>query len=149
MKTIEVIPLIGVDDLRFGMKRKEVHEILGASFRSFQKTPVASHPTDAWLNGGLQVFYGGAEGSVEYLELSRDSDFDAMLFGHSVFVTEAPRLVALIEKHAPFDKSDPELGNAYVFPDLELALWRPVAEFPEGRFFTSVGIGTKGYYSTP
>lgn len=149
MKIIEVVPLVGVDHLRFGMKRTDVHEMLGTKFRSFQKTPIASHPTDVWLDGGFQVFYRGDEGTVEYLELARDSEFDALLFGHSVFATEVPRLVELFDKRAPIDKSDLKPGNEYVFPDLELALWRPIAELPEGRFFTTIGIGTKGYYSTP
>jgi hypothetical protein len=145
MKTVNVLPLVGVDDLRFGMKRTKVHELLGTSFSTFQKTPSALHPTDAWLGGGFQVFYGGPDACVEYIELSRDSGFSAMLFGQSVFATEASQVAALIEKHAPFDKSDPELGYSYVFPDLELSLWRPIAEPPEGRFFSTVGVGTKGY----
>jgi hypothetical protein len=71
--------------------------------------------------------------------------------GISVFETEAEELIRLIALDTPYNGGDPELGYSFVFPRLELSLWRPV--IPEsiddenGKYFSTIGIGRKGYYS--
>lgn len=147
MKTFHVRPLVGVDEIHFGASRAEVFRALGSCTASFKKSPSSAHPTDAWLNNGFQVFYSGAEPVVEFIELSGGAGFEVMLFGQSVFSTEASLLVSLIKEHALLDSKDPELGCSYIFPSLELSLWRPTIQAPEGHFFSTVGIGNHGYFS--
>jgi hypothetical protein len=147
MKTLHLEPLVGVDSIRLGAPRGEALSILGPCSATFRKSPSSVHPTDAWLNNGFQVFYSGAEPIIEYIELSRGSGFEVVLFGHPVFSTEASTLLAVIENHARLDTTDPELGYSYIFPSLELSIWRPTVEPPDGQFFATVGIGIHGYYS--
>ena len=147
MNIINIQPLVGIDQVHFGAPRLEIHRALGPCSATFKRSPVSAHPTDAWLNNGIQVFYTGVEPIVEYIEFSSVSGFEAIVFGQSVFSTEASELVALIEKHAPFDSADPELGYSYIFPSLELSLWRPSIESPEGDFFSTIGVGAHGYFS--
>jgi hypothetical protein len=143
MKTFYLRPLLGVGEISLGMPRSEVLRILGRSV-SFKKTPRSIHVTDAWYQNGFQVFYCGAEPVVEYIELSGKSGFEAILFGHPVFSTEASKLVALIDKHSPYDRNNPELGSSYIFPALEVSLWRPDED---DQCFRTVGVGVLGYYS--
>ena len=63
--------------------------------------------------------------------------------------------VAHIQSIAPYDANDPELGYSYVFPGLQLSLWRPVipdaeqnADDTTGRRFEAVGVGGEGYFDT-
>lgn len=147
MKSIEVIPLVGAGSVRLGMSRLEVHKALGQPVCSFMKVPTSLHPTDAWHSNGFQVFYAGIEPAVEFIELSAGCGFEATCFNHSIFATPAATLVQRFTTHAAFDAADAELGCSYVFPSLELALWRPTEVEPEGQFFSSIGIGVRGYFA--
>ncbi len=49
-----------------------------------------------------------------------------------------------LSERAKFDETDPELGYSYIFPDIELSIWRPNID---DEFFSTIGIGQKGYYS--
>ena len=55
----------------------------------------------------------------------------------------------MLAEHALFDASGPELGYSYVFPALDLSVWRPIVperpEDPEGISFESIGIGESVY----
>ena len=144
MKNYKVVPLKGVDPILLGMSRDEVHAVLGDQFESFTKVPNAQHPTDAWHENAFQVFYGGALPTVEYIELSSSDSFAVHLFGQSVFDLSAPDLVNCIQTHAAVDSSDPELGFSYIFPTLELSVWRPTQQ---DLHFATIGIGEAGYYS--
>jgi hypothetical protein len=68
-----------------------------------------------------------------------------------VFETEAEELVEFISRSAASDKSDPELGYSYIFPELELSVWRPVIPKSKkgkyGRYLATIGVGRKGYYN--
>jgi hypothetical protein len=147
----EVIPHVGVGPVRLGMPRDQVRSLMPGPCRPFRKGPDALHETDAFHESGFQVFYGGTAPVAEYIELSRDSGFRALYCGVDVFATPADELVSRVARDAAFDPDDPELGHAYVFPTLDLSLWRPVTpeetpDDPEGREFSTIGIGTRGYY---
>ncbi|WP_036308297.1 hypothetical protein [Methylophilus sp. 5] len=144
MKQIEIFPLIGIGEIELGSAQAEVRRILGPC-RSFKKTPLATHPTDSWFDNKLQVYYTGQEPIVEYIELS--NGLEATLFGHSVFSTKASQLISLIEQHAAFDNTDPELGYSYIFRSLQLSFWRPGVKGSEGSYFSTVGVGIHGYFS--
>lgn len=144
MKQIEIFPLIGAGEVKLGSTQAEVRQILGPC-KSFKKSPLAAHLTDSWFDNRLQVYYTGEEPIAEYIELS--AGFEATLFGHSVFSTKASQLICLIEQHAAFDNTDPELGFSYIFPSLELSFWRPVVNGSEGNYFSTVGVGIHGYFS--
>lgn len=148
-----IIPHVGVGPVVLGMRREEVLAKMGAPRHTFRKTPGSRHETDAFEEGhGFQVFYGGDHPTVEYVELSRDGGFVAHYDGLDVFAIEADELVRHISEHAPFDPSDSELGYSYVFPSLDLSLWRPVIpgspDDPDGRKFSTIGVGIRGYYSS-
>lgn len=152
LPTYEVIPLVGVGGIRLGMTRDEVRAALNLPFESFQKTVDAPAFTDAFHKSGLQVFYDEA-GRAEYIELS-SGVVRALYKGTAVFETQAEEVVALVLQDAAYDPEDAASACSYIFPDLEMSLWRPYPpeaaqdeDDPDGRFFSTVGVGRQGYYS--
>jgi hypothetical protein len=146
----EAIPHVGVGPVKLGMTREEVHRVMPGPREYFLKGLNPEHETDAFHESGFQVFYGGEMPVVEYIELSRGAGFRVLYRGLDVFATPADQVLAHVSGDAAFDPDDPELGYAYIFPDLDLSLWRPVLpespEDPEGREFSTIGIGAAGYY---
>ena len=146
MKNFEVIPLQGVLPVALGMTRGQVHSELGRCTSSFQKTPASVQPTDAWFNNSFQVFYAADE-TVKYIELSSNKGFAVSCMGVSVFNTQVTSLIEHFEQHAEVDTSDPEHGFSFIFPSLELSLWRPEIEGRRALYFSTIGIGRLGCYS--
>lgn len=147
MQTLEVCPLVGVGPVLLGASREEVIHAFGPPQESYRKTPTSPHATDAWFDGQLQVFYAGNHPRIEFIEVSAGRLLEPVAFGVKVLGAPAVEVVGLLTQHADFDVHDPELGYSYTFPALELSLWRPYVEPPEGLTFQSVGIGVAGYYS--
>jgi hypothetical protein len=156
MTEFTVIPLEKVGPVFLGMNRQQVRDVLNVPVASFKKTSTSATTTDAFLEHTFQVFYD-AKDCVEYIELSHGGPFLAFYKGVSVFETKADDLVSLISQDALVDLNDPELGYSFIFPALELSLWR--ASLPEtdedeeyedeenlGLFFETIGIGKRGYY---
>jgi hypothetical protein len=146
MKTFEAVPLHNVGPIAFGMPRSEVRALLGAHTGNFLKEPASMQPVDAWHNNAFQVFYDSKE-AVEYIELSRTKDFSVACLGMPVFNTSAALLIEHIMQRAAVDTTDPEHGYSYIFPSLELSLWRPATEGAEASHFSTIGFGRRGYYS--
>ncbi len=148
----EVIPLKGVGPVLLGMSREEVHSVMGLPEKSFRLFADDPNLTDAYHESGFQVFYD-KDDRVEHIELlSLDDSFVAIYKGKDVFRTRADELVAFISQDAPFDPEYPEPGCLYVFPQLELSLWRPFLpedeSDPEGQYFSGIAIGKQGYWSS-
>ena len=146
----DVIPLVGVGPVLLGMRREEVRAAMRAPPKEFRKSSGSVHTTDAFHSSAFQVFYSGVVPVVEFIELSRGSEIEAVFNGIELFTTPADELVSKISLRTAFDPSDPELGYSYVFPELQLAFWRPhVPDDDEldGHFFSTVGIGVPGYFT--
>ena len=144
MISYEVIPLERIGPVHLGMSRDTVQSVLGEC-RSFLKTPASVHPTDAWYNGNFQVYYGGSQAVVECIEVSNNLEFLVSYMAIPVFDTPALGLVERIEQISRADQLDPEFGCSYIFPALELSLWRPTIE---DYVFSTIGIGQLGYFSS-
>ncbi len=146
MKTYEVVPLEGIGEVKLGMSREEVRQIMGPN----PDTSGARNQVDNYHGGGFQIFYS-KEGTVEFVELLRDSGFEAEAKGINVFEKSAQEVLDVICSYSDFNQDDLEVGYSYVFPDIELSLWRPHIpendEDQEGKCFSTVGIGVSGYYS--
>ena len=141
--------LIGVGPVRLGMSRAQSRCAMGLTPDPFQKgsSPIL---TDAYHDAAFQVFFD-ADDKVEYIELSSHGPFVVTFKAVLVFELPAEDLVAFIAKDTPFDPDDWELGYSYIFPELELSLWRPTLpesdQDEDSRYFRTIGIGRRGYYS--
>ena len=145
----EIIPLEGIRPVRLGMTRKQSRLAMNIPYDSYRKRANSPALTDSYLNNSFQVFFDKND-CVEFIELSRGGPFEAFYKGINVFETLAEDLVAFISNDAKYDENDRELGYSYTFPSIELSLWRdilPEDDDEEGRYFWTIGIGRKGYYS--
>jgi len=151
MTEYEVIPHVGVGPAKLGALRIEVRAAMPGEPSSFSKGLEPDHETDAWHNSAFQVFYTGDPPRAEYIELSGGCDIRAFYKRMSVFDTPADEAVAMVERDAPYDRNNPELGYSYSFPALDLCLWREIIpDSPDteyGLAFCTIGIGVKGYCS--
>ena len=148
MNEYEVVPFTGIGPVRLGMSRAEVWAAMSADRTSFLKGPFSTHETDAWYENAFQVFYGGETVTAEFVEIASHVGIRVTFRGLSIFDTPVDEVVAHVSGFAPLDATHPELGYTYTFPELELSLWRPViSDDADGRFFQSIGIGVKGYYT--
>ena len=146
----DITPLVGVGPVLLGVRRADVRNVMSEPLREFFKGTGARHATDAFHNSAFQVHYSGDLPIVEFIELCRGGEIEACFDGIDLFALDATTVVARVTEQHAFDERDPELGYAYVFPDLELALWRPHIpddESDDGRFFSTVGIGRRGYFT--
>ncbi|HRE18816.1 MAG TPA: hypothetical protein PLW86_17385, partial [Rhodocyclaceae bacterium] len=120
MKTFDVVPLVGIGTVLLGTTRSAVHGAMGKPESSFRKTEWSRHVTDTWFGSGFQVFYGGEEPTVNFIELCRGSEFKVLLFGEEVFSKDVPEIVRHVEKFAASDPNNPEHGSSFIFPSIEL-----------------------------
>jgi hypothetical protein len=144
MTPYAVLPLIGIGPVRLKMTREESRRAMGRPPDPVQKSSADGALTDAYFDSAFQVFFDDRD-LVEYIEVSGPGpDIAALYLGKDAHRTEAAELVKRIVANAPYDPDDPELGWSYLFPSLELSLWRPTAEEP---YFATIGIGRHGYFS--
>jgi hypothetical protein len=145
----DLLPHVGAGVVRLAMNRSEVRRLLGDPVRSYPKA-TGSPLTDSYFGAALQVAYD-REDRVEYIELNGPGDIDAVFHGRSLLFLPADEVLGWMSRFAQYDRDNPELGYAYVYPDLDLSIWRPtLPESPDdedGRFFRSIGIARAGYYA--
>ena len=149
MKTYQVVSHQGIGPIQLGMSRAESRAAMNLPFTSSKRHPT-SPEVDFYYENSFQVFFDEND-KVEYIELSKSDSFKAIYRGVNTHTTEAKRLIAHLLQDARFDESHWELGYSYIFPALELSVWRatlPADEADEeGRYFATIGVGKRGYYS--
>ncbi len=148
LTVFDLVPHVGAGEVHLGMRRSEVRRLLGDAVMSYKKVPGAVL-TDRYF-ADLQVAYD-REDRVEYIELNGPGDVDAVFRGRSLLFLPADEVLDWMKRFAEYDPDDPEVGYSYVYPDLDLSLWRPVLpdnpEDDDGRYFQSVGIARAGYFA--
>ena len=142
-------PFVGIGPIKFGITRSEVRDILAnlgqpdASLRPPNK--------DCFFQNTFQVSYD-EDGRVEFIETAASNDFQVLFRGSCLHDMLAEDAVRLVSQFAEYDRDDPELGYSYIFPALQLSLWRPIlpsdVDDSEGRHFVAVGVGKEGYFSS-
>ncbi|MEM6263871.1 MAG: hypothetical protein AAGI38_15260 [Bacteroidota bacterium] len=146
MEVFQVKPLEGIGKIKLGMDQESVTKLMGAS----EETELEGTQMYSYFDGGFQVFFD-EEGKVEFIELLRNSGFQAEAFGCSIFDTPAADVLKVVSQEADYNPNDLEVGYSYVFHELEFSLWRPSIpeneSDEEGKYFSTIGIGNQGYYS--
>ena len=71
--------------------------------------------------------------------------------GLDLLETPADEVIEHLSATVEYDRLAPEQRYTFTFPDLQLALWRPVIptskRSKDGRYFKTVGLGCAGYFS--
>ena len=146
MKHFDIVPGIGVGPVRFGMTPADVQGHLGAP--EHVRNDDDAHERQSFLGGFMVDF---REGRVEFIELAKSEQFRATFHGASLHDLSPDDAVALVSQYATYDAADAKTGHSFVFPELQLALWRPYVPDPEepddGDYsFRAVSVGVDGYF---
>jgi len=144
MQEFQILPHKGVGPIKLGMTREEVHAIFGE--------PQFSH-------GGREMFMDGfmtdfnEQDRVEFIELAKSRQFRAVFKGECLHEIPADEAVRHVSKYGQYDQNQRDLGYSYLFPDLQLSLWRgtmPTTDQElddlDGQYFEAVGIAESGYF---
>lgn len=132
---------VGVGDLRFGMARSSVRDLLGAPSRT-------ASTKEFFADDLLHVHYTALQ-EVELIVLVRG--LSARLDGVDLLSLDAQAAIAAASLHASVDSADPEYPASATFPAIDLNLWRSALPEESGdpahMRFEAVGLGMKGYFS--
>ncbi len=149
MTTIHIIPLKSAGPVKLGLTKEEILKTVGI--------PSDRHPEKAYYqydNIFFSISYD-QNNRVQYIEYSTPTGNKSkvLLNGIDIFGTPADDLIVQISTQlgSEYDKEEMEMPYCYIFPDLELSFWRSAVpeskEDEEGKYFMTVGIGVKGYYT--
>jgi hypothetical protein len=108
-----LLPGDGLGALRLGMTRAEVHSLFGTGEEDGKQ--------ERFCRGEVLVEYRA--GRVSFIEASAGGNVKPQLFTTGVFQTSAKRLLALLGRRGAKVRQE-EPGTLYVFPELQIALWR-------------------------
>lgn len=160
-------PHTGAGNINLGMTKDEIRSILGQPEYSSKKSvmgygdfPIPIPAKDGYFKNELQITFDD-NNRADFIEFSgKNSEFVKVYLNEvDIFKTPAQLLIQKISDstNSEFDKEDDEIPYSYVFPSIDLAVWRQVIpeqdeqteeipESDEGKYFWTIGIGIKGYY---
>lgn len=140
---LNIEPLVGVGPIRFGMTRAEVHAALGMPERIDDRR-------ECFLGGFMVDF--DASGLAEFIEMAESDKFTVTFQDKNLHAVPAEELVKSLSAVAKIKEDDVELGYSYIFPELQISLWRGTipesAQDEDGRYFEAVGVARKGYFDS-
>jgi len=142
MDKLNIKPHVGVGKIRLGMNKIEVNQLLGEPL-SYEED------IEYYFNNFLQISYD-EKNEVEFIEIFSSINFDVEYNGIQIFNSTAKEVIEKICEFQKYDENDPELGYSYIFKNIDLSLYRSVVpendEDKEGKYFSTIGIGIKGYW---
>lgn len=167
MVRFNLIPHVGAGVIKLGMARNEVRAVLGTPEFSSEKSTldygdiaISASAKDGYYKNELQIFFDD-NNKVNFIEFSgRGARHTSVyLYEVEVFNLPATKLIQKITEstNAKFDEEEKEIPYSYVFPEIDLAVWRQVIpeldeetndipDTDDGKYFWTIGIGVKGYY---
>ena len=101
MEKLELRPLFGFGQIKLGVQRNDIHELLGPP-NDFNEN------TDYYSNSSIQIHYS-EDGVVEFIELA--SDQNVVWDGISIFFTPVVELVKELLKKTKQSTNESELGE--------------------------------------
>jgi hypothetical protein len=138
-----ILPYVGIGTLRFGMTVEQVRNQLAVLAQPFNKVSWAAHPTDAFDEVGLHVFYT-ADGKCEAFELAAPAK--PTLHG-------TPLVGAAFDAVRDFLQGvDPALDvdeSGATSRALGVAIYCPSHESTSGALVEGVLVFERGYYDEP
>ena len=124
----QFIPLVGLDNIKFGMNRSEVEKIIKPK-KSFFKTKFSKNSTD--VSDNMHIYYD-ENNSVEAIEIHS---------GATVFYKNNTILPADISQIKTLFNLKEIESDHYIDYDKSIAFYAP-----EGKDIKSLTIGVKGYF---
>ncbi|QOR34931.1 hypothetical protein IMX26_15950 [Clostridium sp. 'deep sea'] len=165
IENIQVIPYEGIGRIKLGLTELQIKNIIKTHYSNKKvNNDIVSAPF-------FEVEYN-EQGEAIYIELARDDSnkdlYPTLFKGIDIFNTKAKDLIPQITKYYEYNSNDINLGYSYVFPAIDLALWRPSIFEEEDKqedwfkgmcqesqqfeirhmYFCFVAVAIKDYYSS-
>lgn len=142
MFNFEIIPKSGVGPIWLGMPRREVRAVLGE--------PQFSRENKDRFLSGFHVHYDESQ-FVEFIELARSEQFTTSFHGKCLHSIPGDEAVVFVSQFGNVDSENSEVGYSFIFPTLEMSLWRSVlpdsSNDEDCKYFEAIGVGRMGYFS--
>lgn len=132
---IEILPFVGIGELRFGMSRESCRAKLEAPYESFSRAGRASPEVDSYDSIGMQLSFD-SEGKLEFIELflpSRPRFLDVDLLAGASYEGVTSELMS-----RGLHRIEDDVGCD--FPDAGFGLYAP------NQAIEAVSIYRRGYY---
>lgn len=128
MNSWNVNPLISVGDIKFGMKRSEVRNVIKGDYKVFKKTKFSKNTSDNF--GFCHVFYNGSD-ECEAIEIFEE--INVLIDGTKIFP-------AKISDVRNFIQDLIEEDGSYISESVSIGIHAPTDEIE------SILFGNEGYY---
>lgn len=127
-------------DVKFGMNPQEVRCIIGADFKSFERTPQTAFPSDYYEALGLFFYYDptGVLEAIEFATPAKPNVCGIELIGRE--------LIELVSELSPLDQDIGTDVDGAIANGIGVSVWAPLAEDDGRRRVTSALAFRKGYY---
>ncbi|WP_354697194.1 hypothetical protein DSM112329_02822 [Paraconexibacter sp. AEG42_29] len=153
MVVYEIVPHVGVGAVNLGMSRADARAVMPElrPLLLFDGSVPDGDYRDLAHDNAFQVTYDSPDGKIEFIELGQTAAMGVTFAGQLILSLDADEALGILTAQASYDETDPELGHSYIFPALELSVWRPSVPKDDGdldgRHFATIGIGVAGYWS--
>jgi hypothetical protein len=136
-----IVPLQGVDELKFGNSVDDVRSRLGSEFKSFKRSQDMAIPCDCFKKLGVIIYYKST-GELEALEFTPVANpiFD----GVELLKIPFAEARALLRARDPALEEDAEGAVSHA---VGIGLYAPAAEADPTAPCESVIVFSEGYYS--
>lgn len=121
-------PLVGINDIKFGMSRDDVRKAFNGKFTEFKKSKFSKNTTDDF--GVCHVFYS-KDDKCEAVEVFNECH--VTIHGKVVFPADI-EFVKTVITNLKFD------GNSYISKDMSIGIYAPDGQAE------SILFGAPGYY---
>ena len=147
MKT-EIYPLDKMvfdgKEIKLGMNKQQVIELLGEP-----EDIRENYGGESWRHYYFDTELGldyDENGELEFIEFlaGHDGSLRPYIYGVSAFDTKRDELVSILTEHNNGETDDSE-DDSYAFLEIQVGIWQTA---DDDEFWTTIGIGKKGYYSS-
>ncbi|MDF2941611.1 MAG: hypothetical protein K0S01_469 [Herbinix sp.] len=165
MDNLIVIPQVGIGEVKLGMHRDEVHELVGTNDTNIKTDSIVR---GCYYDFCFQIEYD-SNNIVNFIEIINNPTYNVVFEGVDVFKTKAEKLVSYVEQFSKYlETPSAQLGSMYIFEDIGISLYRSIVckeetmkepwflqlsqeqKEDELRFlyFETIAIWCKGYYDS-
>lgn len=147
-----VQPHIGVGPFRLDMSRQEFDRVFAEPPREISSRNPDRPKRLIFGRWGVHVTLNRDE-QAEEIGMGPESEVAFVFDGVDLLRSPANRALAAVRARAPYNTSHPEVGSLFIFPKLDMTLWRgytptgPNDRTPEGLHFRAATIARKGVYA--
>lgn len=149
--TIDLIPNIGLKDIRFGMHKDEVHKVMYELYGVTSFIP-RNKETECYFDNSLQFSYEEDE-TLSFIETAAPPPIFVTILGINTWEVPGDKLLALLKEKDSINMEISDGGCNPIFENTHITLWDLDEQYDHiGDYKTlkwgAIGIGDERYYKS-